>query len=146
MKKLSSTLAIVSMIFFASCSKDDVQQTDPSSSAPKTQLEILQDGSWDLISMTSKASSKDTVYYNDTEAMTGKITFLKNNTVVAVLPGEENDTSAYVFNQSTIKIDDSVFDVELLNANSLELKSVEQELDNELGILIDYTTEISFKK
>jgi hypothetical protein len=146
MKKLTSTLALASLIVLAACNKDE--KTSTPTTIPKTGIDLLTDGSWDLETMRNVIKLNGYVMGDNTENMTGKVTFYKNNTVVAVIPGEENDTTAYAYNgtANTITMDDMTFDIITLNANKFVFESEETESDSSGTSTISFITTISLKK
>lgn len=145
MKKLTSTLALASVLFFASCQKDDVQNSNTATPAVKSQLELLQDGSWDFESYKMIATMDGDTVYEETDDTPGKVTFLKNNTVIFV-DGNETDTSSYAYSTDKLVIDDSDFKINTLIASDLVLVGEETEIDDDLQAEVKYTTTLTFKK
>ncbi len=145
MKKLTSTLALASVLFFASCEKDEVQPKPTTTPAAKTQIELLQDGSWDFESNRFIIKYDGLVVSDETETFPGKVTFLANNTVIFA-SADENDTSNYSFQGQTIVIDDLTFKITTLTESKLVMENEESETDPDDGTVISFTSILSLKK
>lgn len=144
MKKLTSTLALASLILLASCNKD--KQSSTTTTTPKTGIDLLTDGSWEAQSMRHVVKVNGYVMHDTTEAIIGTISFLKNNTVIANIPGEGVDTSAYAFHGDSLTIDDMNYDIITFTSKSLVIENEETETDSASTGSFSFITTLSLKK
>ncbi len=126
MKKLTSILALSSVLFFASCEKDEVvPNTNPTQPVAQTKLEILQDGSWDMVHVHIVVSLNDTILNDDFDNTPGKVTFMVNNKLIFAPQGRPSDTVDYTFYGDSIAFDDAMYHIITLEKNQLILESEE---------------------
>lgn len=111
----SAVILSVGMLALASCKKDDPQ--------PTVGEQIV--GIWNLEAVESQEFFNGTLVLDTTFSFPGtQVEFLNNGTLFLKVFGFITDTNQWVLvNNSTIKIDDEINTILLLNGNNFDLKA-----------------------
>lgn len=144
-KKIKTILLFAFIILQTSCAKDD-DNTFSTLDGLTTPLQILQNGQWNMQSMSQTVLINDSAVSNQTAQINSQWEFLANNTLISYFSGEPTDTTSYVFNESSIIVDDVNYDVLTLTEQSLILKSLEVRTSPADTAVIELLTEITLDR
>ncbi len=125
MKKLASAFALTSVLFFASCEKDDKHKNPEPGDEAKTKIQLLQDGSWNMDNTHIQIRTNDSLLNEGYDRTPGIVTFLSTNKLVFAPFGRTSDTVDYIFFGDSIAFDDIMHNVNVLESNRLILESQE---------------------